>query len=64
MWDVCTAKLTETFFNTSRYGKSTTALGSLFQLLTILSMKKSFPNIQPKHFTLPLAGAPHGHMDT
>ena len=39
------------FFNTFRNGDSTTSLGSLFQCLTILSVKKFFPDIQPK-FTL------------
>ena len=32
--------------NTSRDGDSTTSLGSLFQCLTTLSVKKFFPNIQ------------------
>jgi len=36
------------FLNTSRDGDSTTSLGSLFQCLTTLSVKKFFPNIQSK----------------
>jgi len=34
--------------NTSRDGDSTTSLGSLFQSMIILSVKKFFPNILPK----------------
>ena len=36
------------FLNTSRDGDSTTSLGSLSQCLTTLSVKKVFPDIQPK----------------
>ena len=36
------------FLNTSRNGDSATSLGSLFQCLTILSVKKVFPNSQAK----------------
>jgi len=36
------------FLNTFRDGDSTTFLGSLFQCLTTLSVKKFFPDIQPK----------------
>jgi len=36
------------FLNTSRDGDSTPSLGSLFQCLTTLSVRKFFPDIQPK----------------